>query len=167
MLVTVAGLSINAASAAASHEVYYNQEIVVRHSGMCLNVAHASPYNGAQVVQATCSGWSNERWTMRHIDTDWWTGEKFYRLVANHTGKCLEVANGSKAHATPVVQWSCGSGWHQQWKRIDLGNGYNFLIARHSDMCLNVAHASMSHAAPVVQAWCSNGENEQWVLNSR
>lgn len=155
---------VNIGVAEASDVPYVDKQVVVRHSGMCLNVAHASPYNGASVVQATCSGYNNERWTFRHVDTDWWTGYRFYQVVVKHSGKCLDVKDGSKDHAAPVIQYSCNGGGNQQWRFVDLGNGYSFLIARHSDMCLNVAYASMQHAAPVVQAICSNGPNEHWRL---
>jgi endoglucanase len=166
-LATVSLVSlINVTPAAAHHaQTMYEQKVVVKHTGMCLNVAHARLYNSAPVVQATCTDHmraNNEIWTIQFWDTEWGTGHNYYRLIVNHTGKCLDVQYESKAHAAPVVQYDCGWRHNQQWRFVDHGDGWQYIVARHSGMCLNVAHASTAHAARVVQATCSNGDNEKW-----
>lgn len=163
---TAATSLIAARPADASHVSYNYRQVVVRHSQMCLNVAHASPYDGAGIVQATCTGYNNERWDIRHVDTDWWTGYKYFEFRVRHTGKCLDVPGGSTGYVQ-LQQWGCNGGRNQQFRFVDLGNdGYQFIIARHSDKCIETANGSYDHAAPIMQNTCGNTGNQHWKLRS-
>lgn len=164
VLAGLAAASLIAASPAEASHAYSYKLFVVRHSGMCLNVAHASPYDGAPIVQATCTGYNNERWDVRHVDTDWWTGYQYFEFRVRHTNKCLDVAGQSGAEGARLQQWGCWGGDNQQFRFVDLGNGYRFLIARHSNLCVQVAGGSYSHAAPVDQARCNNWHNQHWAM---
>jgi hypothetical protein len=88
-------------------------EIVVQHSGKCLDVANASLAHAAPVVQADCWGGSNQHWTLRRAGAS--GGEDFYEIIAEHSGKCLDVANLSLAHAAPLVQAKCWGGGNQRF----------------------------------------------------
>jgi hypothetical protein len=132
------------------------KSIVVQHSGMCLDVAHASTAHAADVIQGTCWGGANQSWTTRPV------GGGYYEIVAQHSGKCLDVAHASMSHAADVIQGNCWGGTNQQWTFINNRNGFFQIIARHSGMCLDVAHASKSHAANVIQGTCWGGTNQQW-----
>jgi hypothetical protein len=103
-------------------------EIHARHSGKCLDVAHASQAHGADVIQAWCSGRANQQWKFvaendvrghgaPPIARPW--GDGTYRIVARHSGKCLDVAHMSGAHAADVVQANCWNpGANQRWRKI-------------------------------------------------
>lgn len=162
ILAGVAASSLIAAGPAEASHAY--PQVVVRHSQMCLNVAHASPYDGGPVVQATCTGYNNERWDIRHVDTDWWTGYKYFEFRVRHTDKCLDVPGGSTYAGVQLQQWGCWGGHNQQFRFVNLGNGYQFIIARNSDKCIETAGGSYAHAAPIVQNSCWNGANQQWYL---
>ncbi|MFF3334534.1 RICIN domain-containing protein [Streptomyces sp. NPDC002888] len=41
----------------------------------------------------------------------------YYRLVARHSGKCLDVADASTANGARLIQWPCGTGANQQMQR--------------------------------------------------
>ncbi|MBO4206926.1 RICIN domain-containing protein [Micromonospora echinofusca] len=86
----------------------------------------------------------------------------YYEFRADHSNKCLDVANASIAHGTPVVQGNCWGGTNQHWRWIHIGNGYYEIRAQHSNKCLDVAHASTAHGAPVVQGDCWGGTNQHW-----
>jgi endoglucanase len=90
---------------------------------------------------------------------------QYYEVVALHSGKCVDVANASVAHAASVVQGTCWRGGNQKWRLQDAGNGYYDIIVQHSGKCLDVANASLAHAAPVVQGNCWGGANQRWRLN--
>ncbi|WP_049570581.1 RICIN domain-containing protein [Nonomuraea sp. SBT364] len=96
---------------------------IARHSGKCLDVAHGSTAHGADVIQGTCGGagaGNNQYWTQRSVPGGAWPGTWYpVRLVALHSGKCLDVAHASTAHAADVVQGTCGgagSGSNQIWR---------------------------------------------------
>jgi hypothetical protein len=133
--------------------------ITARHSGKCLDVAHAQIAHAAPVVQGTCWGGANQQWTVRPVGNS--SGD-YYEIVVRHSGKCLDVAHASTAHAVPVVQGTCWGGANQQWRFRPTSLGNYEIVARHSGKCLDVAHASREHATPVVQGTCWGGANQQW-----
>jgi hypothetical protein len=80
-----------------------------------------------------------------------------------HSGKCLDVAYASQAHAANVVQGTCESRTNQQWSRVPTDNGYFRLVARHSGKCLDVYKYGYTHGTNVVQGTCWDpGYNQQW-----
>jgi len=84
--------------------------------------------------------------------------EQYIVLKVAHTGMCLDVAHGSRAHAAPVVQAHCRESANQLWKFVKMPSEADWyqLQAKHSGMCLDVAHRSMAHGARVVQAQCGS-----------
>ena len=56
-------------------------ELVARHSGKCLDVSGVSMDDGAPVIQWTCNGGLNQRWTLQPAS------DGYYNLVAGHSGK--------------------------------------------------------------------------------
>ncbi len=87
-------------------------------------------------------------------------------IVALHSGKCLDVANGSASDGANVMQWWCWGGHNQQWTIVNAGDGYYKVVARHSGKCLDVVNWSTADGANV-QQWPCPGRgttNQQWRL---
>jgi hypothetical protein len=40
--------------------------------------------------------------------------------VARHSGKCLDVTSASTANGARLIQYTCGSGGNQQFKRTEV-----------------------------------------------
>ena len=131
---------------------------VARHSGKLADVFNASTADGANIVQWTANGQTNQRW--RFADA----GGGYFTVVSVHSGKCLDVFGGTSATAdgVRVVQWACHGGTNQQWRLQDAGGGYVNLIVRHSNKCLDVAGASTTDGAQLVQWTCNGGTSQQW-----
>jgi hypothetical protein len=149
------------ATAEAQAQQYF--KVVARHSGMCLDVAHASAAHAADVVQGSCPGPGgyNQQWTLVG------TGSGYYQYRPRHVGgMCLDVAHLSIAHGANVIQGTCWSpGPNQQWIWVATSGGYGTLRPRHSsNKCLDVANFNYAHGADVIQADCWNGRNQQWRL---
>jgi hypothetical protein len=89
-------------------------------------------------------------------------GGTYVELVARHSGKCVDVVNGSSAVNAQVIQYTCNGGTNQQWSARDAGNGYVQLVARHSGLCLDVASGATADGTQVVQYTCGTGTNQQW-----
>jgi hypothetical protein len=93
-----------------------------RHSYKCLDVAFMSTLHGADVIQGTCWGGTNQQWKFVREDDVYEqiayepvAGGR-YRIIARHSGKCLDVANMSIAHGADVVQATCWNpGYNQRW----------------------------------------------------
>ena len=70
--------------------------------------------DSTRLQQSACGTGSNQQWQISDV------GGGSYRLVARHSGKCLDVVNGSTADGARVVQYTCNGGGNQQWQRVGL-----------------------------------------------
>jgi hypothetical protein len=79
--------------------------VVVQHTGQCLDVRGVSHDDGAQIQQWTClgTGQENQHWKLVGA------GSGYSKLVARHSGKCLDKAGWN------VVQWNCHDVNWQEW----------------------------------------------------
>lgn len=92
------------------------------------------------------------------------TSGEVYKLTAQHSGKNLDVEEGLTSDGANVQQWSDNGSAQQQWKVIDVGNGYYKLIVQSSGKALAVAGSSSADGVNV-QLWTDNGTNvQQWKI---
>ncbi|MGP3920498.1 RICIN domain-containing protein [Nonomuraea sp. 10N515B] len=101
------------------------------------------------------------------------------KLMANHSGKCLDVAVASQLDAAFVQQWQCyDAPDNQTWNFVAVGDsnladgfladGYYTVSADHSGKCLEVAGGSTADNATVHQMTCdSRNTSQQWRLVQR
>ncbi|MFC9691244.1 endo-1,4-beta-xylanase [Kribbella sp. NPDC056951] len=83
-----------------------------------------------------------------------------YRLVAQHSGKAVDIANSSSAAGALAQQWSVSGGTNQQFDFLDAGGGYFRIRARHSGLVLQVAGSNTG--ADVTQQADTNATSQQW-----
>ncbi|HWI08802.1 MAG TPA: RICIN domain-containing protein [Solirubrobacteraceae bacterium] len=153
-------LAMAAAAVAPAAQADAAYEIKPRHSGKCLDVAWASQWNGANVGQWSCNGGYNQQFSLQYTDSDYYG--KYYKIVARHSGKCLDVEYGSRGDGANIQQYTCGAGYNQQFRLRYIDSGYYQLIARHSFACVDVAWASTWDGANVHQWGCNGGGNQQF-----
>jgi uncharacterized protein (DUF1800 family) len=135
-------------------------ELVARHSGKCLDVSGVSMDDGAPVIQWTCNGGLNQRWTLQPA------ADGYYNVVAGHSGKMLDVTGVSTDDGARVIQWPSNSGQNQQWLPQAVGGGYYTLTVRHSGKALDISGVSTDDGAPAIQWTPNGGTNQQWLLRS-
>jgi glucosylceramidase len=41
----------------------------------------------------------------------------WFRLVASHSGKCLDVYGAGQQNGARVIQWNCHGGPNQRWRQ--------------------------------------------------
>jgi beta-galactosidase len=92
------------------------------------------------------------------------SGVTYYRLIARHSNKCLEVPNSSTADGIQLDQFTCSGGPNQQWQFNPVGSFYQ-IINRNSGKCMDVNAASTADGAAVIQWSCNSGTNQQWTLS--
>lgn len=119
----------------------------------------------------TCSGWqtwtSGEVWKfITQFDSSTeppkppvQTGVN-YKLVAQHSGKLVEIAGASTAAGALVQQAQATGGLSQQFDFVESGDGYYRLRARHSGLVLQAANANSG--ADISQQPDSNAIAQQW-----
>jgi hypothetical protein len=86
------------------------------------------------------------------------------RLVAGHSGACLDVFGGSGQDGAALIQWGCHGGMNQQFEQVPAVGGFT-LRSRHTGKCLDVSGGSLQPGAAVVQWTCHGGPNQ--VFNWR
>jgi Ricin-type beta-trefoil lectin domain-like len=45
---------------------------------------------------------------------------RHYKVIAKHSGKCLDIAGVSTADGANVQQWSCYGGNNQRWRPVPI-----------------------------------------------
>jgi hypothetical protein len=91
------------------------------------------------------------------------TTQAFSRVVARHSGKCLDVPGSNPSQGVQLIQWTCHGGDNQSWVIVPSGEDRVFIISRSSGHCVDVSGASQSNGAAVIQWPCHGGANQQWI----
>ncbi|HYE05099.1 MAG TPA: RICIN domain-containing protein [Planctomycetota bacterium] len=87
-----------------------------------------------------------------------------YRLVARHSGKCLDVSGASPEAGADVQQWDDNGTDAQIWRIDDVGAGAYRLTARCSGHALDVAGSGAGDGANVLQWPWHGGANQRWRI---
>ena len=87
-----------------------------------------------------------------------------YKLVAQHSGKALDVRDVSTANGARLQQWTYGGGNNQKWRVEDMGSGYFRLTSISSGKVAEVAGSSTANGAAVQQWDWGGGDNQRWSL---
>jgi mannan endo-1,4-beta-mannosidase len=131
-----------------------NPPITATHSNKCLDVEGNTPNDGARVLQATCP-----------IGVNTWRTTGDSTVIAEHSGKCLEVTSGNIG--APAQQSTCNGNPLQRWQFVVVGDWWNKLykiVSSTTGMCLAVAGASQADGAEVVQWPCENSAHFIWHM---
>lgn len=127
--------------------------------GMSLDTSGVSHANGANLQiwkdKSLYSNGKNQRFYIIHM------GGAYYTLIAEHSGKALDVKNGSKKSGANVWQYEYNLTNAQLWKMVSAGNGYHYLIPKlNGNLCLDVSGAGRSNGTNV-QVWQRNYTSAQ------
>jgi hypothetical protein len=142
--------------------------IVNRQTGKCLDVVGGSNADGANVQQFHMHGGGNQRWLLKPLGVapalpvslmPW----PYYAIIADHSGKCLDVVDGSTADQANVQQYNPHYGANQSWILVPSGDDF-VIVNLHSGKCLDVAGASSADGANVQQFRYHGGLNQRWRL---
>lgn len=91
----------------------------------------------------------------------------YYKIVAKHSGKVLDVEGGVTAtgNGANIHQWAWNGGNNQQWSIAAVGSYYR-IVARHSGKVLDVEGgvSATGNGANVHQWEWLNRDNQQWSL---
>lgn len=124
-----------------------------------------------RAINGGTAGWGSAAWNTygtprtRYTDTaPTLANNAYYRIEARHSSRPLNVSGGGSNNGAPVIQYnySTGTSWNEQFKRVDLGGGYFALRPRHSNAAVEVPSGNNNNSAPVQQYAYSGGTNQQW-----
>ena|GEM_PF-3022563 len=136
--------------------------VVAQHSQKCLDVRGgvAATADGARIEQWSCSGLSNQAWTLQDM------GNSQYEFIASNSSKCMEVINGGIANGSGIQQATCTGAAKQLWKLTSQGSGKYQIINPASNRCLDVTGGTGATGDGVLtELWdCTGQANQSWAL---
>ena len=89
-----------------------------------------------------------------------------FQLVAQHSGKCVDVNGNGTSDGTPILQWTCNGQANQKWEEVPANGGFT-LRSKVSGKCLDVSGISYAQGAKMHLWNCHGGDNQifNWVGN--
>ncbi|MBO3734399.1 RICIN domain-containing protein [Glycomyces niveus] len=136
--------------------VWYNIES--RHSGLVLGIRAASTASGAELVQWSSNGSTDQQF--RFVDA----GGGYYKIQVRHSNQVLDVEGASTADGAKVQQWGDAGSANQQWRVTESG-GYATIVNRASGKALDVWAWSTTAGGRISQYTATGATNQQWKLN--
>jgi len=147
------------------------------HSEKCLDVFEASRQERADIVQFTCHGGPNQRWTIKELvppDVPFGvTG--LHHITVLHTGMCMDVFNFSVDNKAKLIQFNCHNGNNQRFimdsgpppppgQVLNIFRVRFHIISVHSSKCLDIQDGTILDLARLIQFDCHGGTNQQFRL---
>jgi galactose oxidase len=86
-----------------------------------------------------------------------------YLLVAQHSGKCVDIDGFSTQNGGNAQQFICNKTTNQTWTLQASGEGF-LVVSKNSNKCLDVSAFSTEDRANVYQWDCNNTANQIWKL---
>ncbi|WP_081867624.1 RICIN domain-containing protein [Hymenobacter sp. IS2118] len=87
-----------------------------------------------------------------------------YEISARHSGKALEVENGSLANGARLQQVAGATAPNQQWELVETGNGYVRIVNRNSRKSLDIDGPSTANGALVHQWQNLLTDSQYWQI---
>ena len=160
--------------------------IVNKLSGKVLEVDDSSTNWGARIQQVTRNGAPHQRWFVkpmklirpgtipeaerRQAHRYWSSFLRFprtaYSVIADHSGLCLDIVNGSTDNGMAVQQPVENGGKNNLWAFIRDDEGFNFIVNLYSGQVLDVADNSLKNYAAVQQYPFNGSDSQRWQFFS-
>jgi hypothetical protein len=119
----------------------------------CMDIAGISANDGAQVQQYSCSGGTNQKFTVEANGAN-------YRLKANNSGKCLGVVNSATNDGALLEQRSCGANNSQNFMLNSKGTGLFELKNVASGKCVDIQGGGTADGQKAQLYSCHGGANQ-------
>jgi ricin-type beta-trefoil lectin protein len=128
------------------------------HSGLALDTQSSGTAQGTQVVQATASGGTTQKWTLVP------EGSNYYEIKNSASGLLLGVSNESTSAGADALIWADNGTSDHLWQVIPEANGQFKIENYNSGIMLGVTNESTASGAQILQ-WTDNGTPDHlWTL---
>ena len=134
--------------------------IISRYSGRAMDVEGRSTANGANIIQWSYGGGTNQQFDVTNL------GNGYYSIRPAHSGKSLDVYNFCTTPGCEIRQWDYWGGNNQQWSIQSVGSGYYKIISRHNGLALDVWEWSTANGGDIRQWNDAGGTNQQWSFQA-
>jgi hypothetical protein len=86
---------------------------------------------------------------------------KTFTIMAEHSGKCIDVTGSSTANGAALLQSTCTGLANQAWTFKAAAGGTYTMTSKSSGKCLDLWKAALTNGATLVQWTCSGGANQR------
>ena len=159
---------------------YY--QLRARHSGKCVDVRYALVRDGAEIIQYSCQDssareeYGNQLWKVsvgagsgdESKDETPSSGAFTATPTVKHSGKCLDVRDGSSSNGAAVEQERCSSSGAASFEFVPVAGKANTYLLKNTrtGKCLDIFRAGTQNGADLIQYRCGEGANQQFELVS-
>ena len=91
-------------------------------------------------------------------------GNGYYKIIAEHSGKSLDVYNNENKSGANVQQYSWNNNENQQWVIREAGDGYFYIISKGNGLYLDVYEGVAKNDANIDTYSGHGGTSEKWSL---
>lgn len=88
----------------------------------------------------------------------------WYTVVSRHSGLAWDIQGASTATGAILTQYDDYQGSNQQFRFLDLGNGYYKIQVKHSGLVLDLWNWDTENGASIAQYTDLGGNNQQWQV---
>jgi hypothetical protein len=136
--------------------------LILKHSGKCLDVAGISKQPLAPTQQWSCNGGPNQQWVFAPV------GDGSYTVTSVNSNMVLDVLGGpsSVAAGARLIQWPYANGSNEKWKLQQVSGGDITMTVENSGMCATVSGGVTAtyDGAPMVQSPCVGADNQLFQI---
>lgn len=94
------------------------------------------------------------------------TASNWYTVQSRHSGLALDIQGVSTEPGAILTQYTNWANSNQQFRFIDVGNGYHKIQARHSGLVLDVWNYSTADGGTIAQYTDTGDVNQQWRVTA-
>ncbi|MDN3241327.1 RICIN domain-containing protein [Glycomyces tritici] len=94
------------------------------------------------------------------------TASDWYTVQSRHSGLALDIQGVSTEPGAILTQYTNWANTNQQFRFIDVGNGYHKIQVRHSGLFLDVWNHSTADGGTVAQYHDTGDTNQQWKVTA-
>jgi hypothetical protein len=143
---------------------YNNYAVINSQSSKVLDVGFASKVDGAPIQQSAYVGGEHQQWVLLPAEgaPPAAASSGLFRVVAQHSGKCLDLPGKTLVMGTQLQQWDCNGTSAQTFWFVPQNGVHRIVTA--TGQVLDVSGASNADGAPVLQWEWNNGDNQRWLV---
>lgn len=88
-----------------------------------------------------------------------------YFIINKNSGKAIDLDNGNTADGTNIQQWTKTGGKQQEWRFVDVGDGYFKIVSMADEgKCIAVENATSDDGTNIELQAYSGSSNQQWKI---
>jgi triacylglycerol esterase/lipase EstA (alpha/beta hydrolase family) len=138
-----------------------------RESGKCVELQNGVRDSSGVLVQMACSGAAQQTFLVRPTTAGTQTiADGRYTPRAVHSGKCLDVPNGSSADSVQLQQYTCNGTSPQQFDFRYVGNNQYEIKNATFGKCLDVRTSGTANGTAIQQYTCNQTAAQRFIVSA-